>query len=297
MGSSNNDETSSSSSSGSASSGSASSDNNNATQQKQQAAKEKQRRISALEAKAVAEATATADAAWVPSTSAMNSSSVEPLLKQIDGPSLKDYQGKESVYVGRSVPIAAGGALEIPIQVASPGSVVEYAVENKAYDFDFGIVAERDEGITIVKETARVEATDGNAITGKFLVGSVPCLVRFNFANDFSWVREKVISYKVTVTPPSTDTLGAGRRRRAKAGLKAVRDDLKNVTSRQVAAKDQLTVLETELEQLMLEVEQKKKSLQAVKDEEKWCDARVALRQEEAALLIERLEKGWEDEQ
>ena len=81
----------------------------------------------------------------------MNSSSVEPLLKQIDGPSLKDYQGKESVYVGRSVPVAAGGALEIPIQVASPGSVVEYAVENKAYDFDFGIVAERDEGITIVK--------------------------------------------------------------------------------------------------------------------------------------------------
>jgi hypothetical protein len=59
--------------------------------------------------------------------------------------------GKESVYVGRSVPIAAGGSLMIPIQVSTPGSVVEYAVENKQYDFGFGITAEREEGITIVK--------------------------------------------------------------------------------------------------------------------------------------------------
>jgi hypothetical protein len=115
-----------------------------------QEAQEK-RRISALEAKAVAEATATADAAYVPSPALLNASTPEPLLRQVDGPSLKDYQGKESVYVGRSVPIAAGGSLTIPIQVSSPGSVVEYAVENKAYDFGFGIVAERDEGITIVK--------------------------------------------------------------------------------------------------------------------------------------------------
>jgi hypothetical protein len=115
------------------------------------AQQEKQRRMSALEAKAVAEATATADAAWVPSMTAMNASTPESLLRQVDGPNLKDYQGKESVYVGRSVPIAAGGSLTIPIQVTSPGSVVEYAVENKAYDFGFGIVAERDEGITIVK--------------------------------------------------------------------------------------------------------------------------------------------------
>jgi septal ring factor EnvC (AmiA/AmiB activator) len=141
-----------------------------------------------------------------------------------------------------------------------------------------------------------VEACGGNAITGKFLVGSVPCLIRFQFENDFSWVREKVISYKVTVTPPSTETLGAGRRRRAKACLKAVQDDLENVVSRQNAAKDQLTVLETEIEQLQFELEEKKKSLQAVKAEEKWCDERVALRQEEQALLMDRLEKGWEDE-
>jgi hypothetical protein len=115
------------------------------------------KRIKALEAKAVAEATASADAAYTPSASLMNATTAEPLLQQVDGPSLADYYdpnspvGKESVYVGRSVPIAAGNSLTIPIQVSSPGSVVEYSVENKQYDFGFGITAEREEGVTIVK--------------------------------------------------------------------------------------------------------------------------------------------------
>lgn len=115
------------------------------------------KKLQALEAKAVAEATASADAAYTPSATLMNATSAELLLKQVDGPSLADYfdpdstAGKESVYVGRSVPIAAGGHLTIPIQVSSPGSVVEYSVGNKQYDFGFSITAERDEGVTIVK--------------------------------------------------------------------------------------------------------------------------------------------------
>jgi hypothetical protein len=110
-----------------------------------------QKRLQALEARAVAEATATADAAFIPSPSLMNASSAASLLKQVDGPSLKDYEGKESVYVGRSVPITAGGSLSVPIQVTTPGSVVEYAMENKLFDIGFGITAEREEGTTIVR--------------------------------------------------------------------------------------------------------------------------------------------------
>ena len=110
------------------------------------------KRLRALEAKAVAEAAATADAAYVPSATLMNSSDAISIVKQVDGLSdLTDYQEKESVYVGRSVPITAGGSLEIPIQVSTPGSVVEYAVENKSYDFGFSITAERDESVTLVK--------------------------------------------------------------------------------------------------------------------------------------------------
>ena len=110
------------------------------------------KRIQALEAKAVAEATATADSQFVPSVSLMNSTDPMAIMKQVDGLNdLSDYEEKESVYVGRSVPIAAGGALEIPIQVGTPGSVVEYAVENKQYDFAFSITAERDDSVTLVK--------------------------------------------------------------------------------------------------------------------------------------------------
>lgn len=108
-------------------------------------------RLQALEAKALAEATATADAAFVPMTSLWNAMTPQPLLSQVDGPSLAKYHGKESVYVGRSVPVGAGKSLRVPIQVSTPGSVVEYSVENKSLDIGFGITAEREQGITIVK--------------------------------------------------------------------------------------------------------------------------------------------------
>jgi hypothetical protein len=112
---------------------------------------EEEERLSALEAKAVAEATATVDRSFTPSPAILNSSSPADLMKQVDGPSLIEYKEKESVFVGSSVPVAAGGSLTVPIQVNTPGSIVEYAAENKDHDIGFGITAEREEGITIVQ--------------------------------------------------------------------------------------------------------------------------------------------------
>jgi hypothetical protein len=218
------------------------------------------------------------------------------ILKQVEAGDLTEYEEKESIYVGRSVPISAGGHLEIPIQVGTPGSVVEYAVENKVYDFGFSITAERDDSITIVKEKSRVDASKEGPITGKFLVGTVPCWIRFKFDNDYSWLREKIVSYKITVTPPSLETLYAGRRRRAKSCLKAVGDDLKSADKRRKAANDQITLLESELEELRVELAQKSKSLQAASDESKWCMDRVKLRTDQKNLLDDRIENGWEDE-
>ena len=113
-------------------------------------------RLQDLEAKALEEATATADAAFVPSASLWNATTPTPLLKQVDGPSLTTYQTKESIYVGRSVPVGAGKVLTIPIQVSTPGSVVEYSVENKSLDIGFGITAEREQGVTVVKVGADI---------------------------------------------------------------------------------------------------------------------------------------------
>lgn len=109
------------------------------------------RKVQELEARAVDKAKATADAAFRPSPSVLNAPSASVLMEQVDGPSLATYEGKESVYVGRAVPVAAGTKLNVPIQVTAPGSVVEYSVELKNYDIGFAISAERDEGVTIVK--------------------------------------------------------------------------------------------------------------------------------------------------
>jgi hypothetical protein len=112
---------------------------------------DEEERLSALEAKAVAEATATVDRSFTPSPAVLNSSSPADLMKQVDGPSLIDYKEKESVFVGSSVPVAPGGSLTVPIHVNTPGSIVEYAAENKDHDIGFGITAEREEGVTIVQ--------------------------------------------------------------------------------------------------------------------------------------------------
>lgn len=109
---------------------------------------EEQKKLADLEAKAVDQAKATADAS-LPSAAVWKTAA--SLLQNVDGPSLDTYEGKESVYVGRKVPIAAGSKLEIPIQVSAPGSIVEYAVELNERDVDFGIEAEREEGVTVVR--------------------------------------------------------------------------------------------------------------------------------------------------
>mmetsp|Transcript_829 Transcript_829/g.1103 ORF Transcript_829/g.1103 Transcript_829/m.1103 type:complete len:293 (+) Transcript_829:191-1069(+) len=251
--------------------------------------------VEEMEAQAVDKAKANVDSSFKPSNAALNASTAAPLLLAVDGPSLATYEGKESVYVGRSVPVSAGGKLELPIHVNTPGSVVEYAIELASKDMDIAIQAEREEGITIVKEMGRLHANE-SPLTQKFLVGAVPCLIQFLFSNEYSWMREKVISYKITVTPPSSDHLTAGRRRRATACLAAVQADLGTAQNRLDAAQSQKMKLQDEVAELMKLLEEKKKSWQVSLKEEEWLTQRTNLRMEQERLLVERLEEGWPDE-
>jgi len=251
--------------------------------------------LSAQEARAIAEATASVDRSFTPSPTLLNSNSPTALLEQVDGPSLVDYSETESIYVGSSVPLSAGGSLTVPIQVNTPGSIVEYAAENKNHDIGFGIIAEREEGITIVQEMSRCDASEVPML-GKFLVGTVPCLLQFKFDNEYSWMREKVVTYKVTITPPSKETLVAGRRRRAEACKRAVEEDLKSADGRLDKAQDQKASLQKELEELKKQLEQKQRSLKVIETEEKWLQERVGLRTDQTKLLQQRLDQGWEDE-
>ena len=128
-------------------------------------------------------------------------------------------------------------------------------------------------------------------------MGAVPCVIQFLFSNEFSWFREKQLSYKITVTPPSTESLTAGRRRRATACLKAVQDDLTSAQQRLQAAQSQKAKLHEEVASLTVLLEEKKKAWKVAEKEEEWLASRTLLRQEQEKLLEDRLQNGWADEE
>jgi len=247
------------------------------------------------EERAISEATASADATFFPSPSSMSSNSVLSLMSQVDGPSLLNYSTTPSIYTARSVPVALRGKLDIPIHVTSGGSVVEYTVECQDHDIGFGITAEREEGIIIVTEKKRFEAHK-ESITGKFLVGGVPCMLMFRFDNEYSWFTEKLVTYKITVTPPQLKNVVNGRRQRAKISLDAVKDDLEAAEDRMTRAMESKISLVKEIKLMEKELHERKTSLIVVGKEEGVLIDRVKLRKEQESLLKSRLKNGWEDE-
>jgi predicted nucleic acid-binding Zn-ribbon protein len=109
-------------------------------------------------------------------------------------------------------------------------------------------------------------------------------------------MREKIVSYKITVTPPSRDSLAAGRRRRAHACLKAVEDDLQTAKTRLETTTIQKNNLHNEVTKLSQALEDAKKAYTVTEKEEAWLRERKTLRLEQQKLLKQRLTKGWPDE-
>ncbi|KAL3768440.1 hypothetical protein ACHAW5_005853 [Stephanodiscus triporus] len=248
-----------------------------------------------LEARAIAQAMQSADAAYVPSPSVLASDDPAPLLSQVDGPSLVDFKSVPSVYQGKSVPVALRSRFDVPIHVGAGGSVVEYHISTEAYDIAFGVTAEREEGVTNVKETTRVDS-HLEPVTGKFLVGSVPCALVFSFDNEYSWFREKKVTYRIVVTPPRTENVVKGRRLRAKKALEVVEADGRELDGRHAAARTRRAEAKAEVERLEGELARWKKALDDVAAEEEWVGKRRIVRAEQVRMLNERLECGWEDE-
>lgn len=168
-------------------------------------------------------------------------------------------------------------------------------MESLDYDIAFGITAERDDKETVVKEAERINSHLA-AITGKFLVGSVPCVLIFSFDNEYSWLREKLITYKIIVTPPTKENISAGRRLRASSALKSVDEDKASAKSRLDKATAQMADLREEVDKLEKEFKERKKSLEVAEKEEEWLRNRVELRQTQVTMLKKRMENGWEDE-
>ena len=248
-----------------------------------------------LEARAIAQAMHSADAAYVPSPSLLASDEPGPLLAQVDGPDLSAFATTPSVYSAKSVPVALRGKFDVPIHVTAGGSVVEYEISTEDYDISFGVTAEREEGVTNVKESARVDS-HLEPVTGKFLVGSVPCALVFSFDNEYSWFREKKVSYKISVTPPRTDSVVKGRRLRAKKALEIITQDKQEMEEKYEAATQQRTALEEAVRKLEKELAEKTKSLDVVATEEAFLEKRRKVRVKQIKMLNSRLKNGWADE-
>mmetsp|Transcript_1388 Transcript_1388/g.2527 ORF Transcript_1388/g.2527 Transcript_1388/m.2527 type:complete len:328 (+) Transcript_1388:239-1222(+) len=247
------------------------------------------------ETEAIALATKAADESYVPSQSLMSSSSPYPLIRSVDGISLKKYNPDPSRFSAKDVIVPLRGKLNVPIHVTVSGSIVDYTVESKDFDIGFGVVAEREEGVTVVKERQRQNA-HVEAITGRFLVGSVPCALIFTFDNEYSWFREKKITYKIKVTPPSFENICSGRRIRAKSALAVVAKDKESAETRLESVSSKHSTLVQDIERLEMELKEKKKSLGVFEKEVSWLKDRVQLREVQEDLLTRRLTEGWEDE-
>jgi hypothetical protein len=248
------------------------------------------------DAEAIALATKAADENYVPSQSLLNSSSPYPLIRSVDGISLKRYNPDPSLFYAKDVIVPLRGTLNVPIHVTTSGSIVDYTVDCAGYDIGFGITAEREEGVTVVKEKARQDA-HVESITGRFLVGSVPCAIIFNFDNEYSWFREKKITYRIKITPPSFENIYNGRRIRAKAALAIVSKDKESAEARLENVSNKHSSLISDIERLEIELQEKKKSVGVVQKEEHWLKERVQLRDAQEDLLTRRLTEGWEDEE
>ena len=250
----------------------------------------------ALEEKAIAQAMQSADSSYVPSPSLLATEDPEPLLTQVDGPALSTYEAtKPSVYQAKAVPVALRAKFDVPIHITAGGSVVEYEISTDKYDIGFGVTAEREEGVTNVRESTRVES-HLEPVTGKFLVGSVPCALVFSFDNEYSWFREKRVSYTITVTPPKITNVVKGRRLRAKKALEVVKGDISEMEERHDAISQEKTSLEDEIKQMEQELEEKKNALAEFNEEDEFLRKMRHTRTKQIDLLEERLEKGWEDE-
>jgi hypothetical protein len=135
-----------------------------------------------------------------------------------------------------------------------------------------------------------------DAITGRFLVGSVPCALVFSFDNEYSWFREKKVSYKIKVSPPTVENIIQGRRTRAKSALDVVQSDKESAETRLEGVSSKYGTLIQDIERLETELAEKKKTLGVVEKEEGWLKQRVQLREIQESLLTRRLVEGWEDE-
>jgi len=147
----------------------------------------------------------------------------------------------------------------------------------------------------IYQATARIDS-HLNKVTGKFIVGTVPCALNFIFSNEYSMFREKSITYKVTVRNPSKDIIRMGRKYRAQKALKIVSEDKVETTARLEEASKNVSTRKEKIDELKKRLEETEQELEKFEKEEELLKGMLSLRNEQENLLTTRLTCGWGDD-
>jgi len=227
--------------------------------------------------KEVAEAIMKTDGSYKPSPETL--ANTPRMLKEVFGFPLSDYKGsKEFLQKKSNVSVYVGRALSVPVRVTTPGTFVEFSIRKKASEFDLGLLVVPDKGYPIdVKKLVPFTKHSGKGqdlLRDTVLVGAAcaPCTLQFKFENKQSTLLEKVVvSYDIKVTSPSKELLAKARELRTESCLRAVEEDLIEMTS---ASKS--TGLEDEVEMLKAQIEMKTKEIDSLKDEERRWSALIA---------------------
>lgn len=191
------------------------------------------------------------------------------LMKEVMGPSLENYSAKEGFFSERDATVHAGNTLSVPVRVSTPGTIVEFSIEKKSYDFGFAITAFMDGGtVEKIKEISSFgKKTDSERIVVP--AGCAPCTMQFKFANNYSTLLEKVqLDYKIRVIPPSAETIKLGRRRRAKSSLQLLESELSSQREILKTSNSQVAELEREAMELQNEIINKGAKVEAIRADE-----------------------------
>jgi len=242
------------------------------------------------EAKKLADAITKSDELYIPPKKVLASTSL--LMKKLEGVSLENYSGKEGLFSERNIGVHAGNTLKVPVRVSVPGSIVEFSIVKKSYDFSFGINAFLDEGrVEKIKEMTPFRKRSD---TQKILVPaeSAPCTMQFLFTNNYSTLLEKVhLGYQIRVIPPSIETIQLGRRRRTKSSLKFLESEV--LSQREILKTSAIRVAELDRDAIRLQndINEKIARLDSIRAEEESL-RKMLSRAREIPQLTNRINKN-----
>lgn len=200
----------------------------------------------------------------------MMSSSVADLFKTLDGPFVNFKEKVEPiVWHGKDVVISQVFELKIP---ALAGSIVKYSFHTSGGDIEFSSSFAITNDETIVADRTRIPS-DKETINGTFK--SVrDGTFKLIFDNGFSWFNTKTLTYKISLYQPVFTVADANRCTKSRRLLASTIEHIKDAKVKILNSEDEkkniesdISVLESRLKALKVEMEQKQAVLQNAEKE------------------------------